>query len=166
MIDIFVAMLLISAIGYGMILNRRIIALRRDQVALERLAASFNKATTRAEASVSNLKKTAQDSSKILNQGIDEAVKIRDDLSFLVDRGKKLGDRLESSIRVVEPAKTRQEVGRHSNNYAKPSTVPPGLSEPAKKARTVGAETLGNEILKSEVERKFFNALRAAKQKV
>ena len=99
MIDIFVAVLLISAIGYGMVLNRRIVALRRDQADLERLAISFHEATSRAEASVGNLKNAAQSSSQILNEGIDEAVKIRDDLNFLIDRGERLSskNRLEVS---------------------------------------------------------------------
>jgi hypothetical protein len=44
-IDICVAVLLISAIGYGMILNRKIVALRGDQANLERLATSFHEAT-------------------------------------------------------------------------------------------------------------------------
>ena len=101
-IDIFVAVLLVSAIGYGMVLNRRIVALRRDQANLERLAISFHEATTRAEASVGNLKKAAKSASQILNEGIEDATRIRADLDFLIDRGEKLGDRLEGSVRDAE----------------------------------------------------------------
>jgi hypothetical protein len=178
-IDVFVAVLLISAIGYGMVLNRRIVALRRDQADLERLAVSFNEATARAEASVGNLKKAAQGSSQILNQGIDEAVKICGDLNYLIDRGKKLGDQLENSVRGAEslpsssknklPSKTVLNPVEPANESAPQKTTPVLANKnqvqelPGKKFAGENAEILGNEIIKSEAERELIKALQAVR---
>ena len=172
-VDIGLAILLISAIGYGMILNRKIVALRGDQSNLERLATSFHEATKRAEASVGKLKNAAQSASEILSGGIDEATRIREDLNFLVDRGEKLGDRLESSVRSVE------NVGSCGSNLKQSKVVLNSLertkdpisahaserrsSKPAVNLTPFDAELLGNKIVKSEVEREFIQALKAVR---
>ena len=173
MIDIFVAVLLISAIGYGMILNRRIVALRRDQGNLERLATSFQEATKRAEASVGKLKKAAQGSSEVLNEGIDAATRIREDLNFLVERGEKLGDRLENSIRSVESSTPLDKNAKQPKTLINPvepiDGFPPlkvseRLSQrPRDNVTSFDAELLGNKIVKSEVEREFIKALKAVR---
>lgn len=173
MIDIFVAVLLISAIGYGMILNRRIVALRRDQGNLERLATSFQEATKRAEASVGKLKKAAQGSSEVLNEGIDAATRIREDLNFLVERGEKLGDRLENSIRSVESSTSLDKNAKQPKTLINPVEpiddfpplkVPERLSQrPRDNVTSFDAELLGNKIVKSEVEREFIKALKAVR---
>ena len=172
-IDICVAVLLISAIGYGMILNRKIVALRGDQANLERLAASFHEATKRAEASVGKLKKAAQESSKILSGGIDEATRIREDLNFLVDRGEKLGNRLESSVRSVEKTGSWGDKAKQPKTLLNPvepleDFLPPKASkrvpsEPEDSVTPFDAELLGNKIVKSEVEREFIQALKAVR---
>ena len=173
MIDIFVAILLMSAIGYGMILNRRIVALRRDQANLERLAVSFHEATSRAEASVGNLKKAANSASQVLNEGIDDAVRIREDLNFLIERGQKLGDQLESSVRGAESSAPSSK-NRLSTKPILNSVEPANefLPTNAKKNLPVQemngndafvAETLGNEIVKSEAERELIKALQAVR---
>ncbi len=178
MIDIFVAILLISAIGYGMVLNRRIVALRRDQANLERLAISFHEATTRAEASVGNLKQAAQSSSEILNEGIGEAVRIREDLNFLIDRGEKLGDQLENSVRNAEASTSLRKNGMIPKSVAN-SVEPANEFALVDKKRNIpkqnlpvqkrvgndafSAETLGNEIVKSEAERELIKALQAVR---
>ncbi len=172
-IDIFVALLLISAIGYGMVLNRKIVALRRDKVDLKKLANSFDQATKRAEASVVNLKKIAKDSSNILNEGIHEAKRIKEDLNFLVDRGSKLGDILEGSIRHTE------SVASENRNTMRPQMVPdsgepvgkhtsPRVGQKLSGKRTgntdlIDPEIVASKIVESEVERKFIKALRAVR---
>jgi hypothetical protein len=172
-IDICVAVLLISAIGYGMILNRKLVALRGDQANLERLAASFHEATKRAESSVGKLKKAAQDSSEILSGGIDDATRIREDLNFLVDRGEKLGDRLESSIRSIEntgswddktkPPKTLLNPVEPIDDFLSPKVTKRVSSKPENSVTSFDAELLGNKIVKSEVEREFIQALKAVR---
>jgi len=173
MIDIFIAVLLIAAIGYGMVLNRRIVALRRDQADLERLAISFHEATTRAESSVGNLKKAAQKSSQILKDGIDQATRVRDDLNYLVDRGEALGDQLENSVRNFEKSDlpSQDNIGKSKlpRNPVEPANefLPAEIEQELPKRKVAGAiapvETADTELAKSEAERELIKALQAVR---
>ena len=102
LLDIFLVVLLSMAIGYGFILNRRIVALRKDQKSLDKLATKFAEATIRAEQGIIKLKSTTDGASQSLGKAVDTAGLVRDDLEFLIDRGNKLADILETDIRQTE----------------------------------------------------------------
>ena len=101
-LEVFLAVLLCTAIGYGIILNRRIKELRKDQDNLDKLAKNFAKATSRAEASIQQLKVTSDATSQALDRAIKQASGIREDLMYLMERGEKLADVLEIGIRSKE----------------------------------------------------------------
>ncbi|MAV87854.1 MAG: hypothetical protein CMM67_06370 [Rhodospirillaceae bacterium] len=170
--DIFIAILLISAIGYGIMLNNRIMALRRDQKSLEKLAINFQTATKRAEASISKLKLTAQKSADIMNKGTDQAVGISDDLNFLIDRGQKLADHLEGCVRITERSKVNKITSLKTN-----SSLSDNLDKNNVKLEDVHNHTNINNrrdlgslisnlkekpVIKSDVELEFIKALRSA----
>ncbi|MAI10968.1 MAG: hypothetical protein CBD27_00440 [Rhodospirillaceae bacterium TMED167] len=102
LLDVFLVVLLSMAIGYGVILNRRIMALRNDQKSLDKLATKFAEATIRAEQSIIKLKSTTDGASQSLDKAVNTAGLVRDDLEFLIDRGNKLADILETDIRRTE----------------------------------------------------------------
>ena len=95
MLDILIAVLLVVTIVYAIILNRRLGNLRRDRQELEQLAKTFADATTRADESIGRLRATAEE----LQQRIDAAKSIGEDLAFMSDRGETLADRLEGAVR-------------------------------------------------------------------
>lgn len=101
-LDIFLIVLLVLAIGYGIVLNRRIVALRRDQKDLDKLAASFNDATQRAETAVAQLRTATENSVRALQQTINKAESIIGDLDYLLERGDRTADRLEGAVRSGE----------------------------------------------------------------
>lgn len=103
--DIFLIVLLCMAIGYGFALNRRIVALRKDQKNLEKLAASFADATAKAESSVYQLKATTDSAGLALQETVTRSEGVRDDLEFLIDRANKIADILEEDIRTTEGRK-------------------------------------------------------------
>lgn len=94
-LDVILAVLLVVTISYAVVLNRKLGSLRRDKAKLESLAASFGQATLRAEESIGRLRNTAE----ALQEKIEKAQALRDDLAFLVDRGTSAADRLEGAIR-------------------------------------------------------------------
>ena len=96
LLDVFLVVLLSLAIGYGFILNRSIVALRRDQKSLDKLATKFAEATIRAEQGITKLKSTTDGASQSLDKAVASAGLVRDDLKFLIDRGSKLADALLS----------------------------------------------------------------------
>ncbi len=75
-LDILIALLLACTIGYAFVLNRRLSELKRDKTHLERLAASFNDATARAEEAVAKLRVATDDVVQTLQNGISEAARL------------------------------------------------------------------------------------------
>ncbi len=138
-LDVLVAVLLVITIGYAMVLNRRLGRLRRDKSELEKLAATFGKATARAEENIGRLKKTAD----ALKERIDNAQALRDDLAFLIDRGGSVADRLEETVRAA-----RKEGAFRPR---------PGLKKAA------AAHGNGKISPKSTAERELLKALQAAR---
>ena len=122
LLDVFLVVMLSMAIGYGFVLNRRIVALRKDQKNLDKLANKFAEATVRAEQSIYQLKSTTDATSLALEETVQGAEKVRDDLEFLIDRGNRLADILETDIRLTE----KQNVSRSesANGNSKPALAP------------------------------------------
>jgi HAMP domain-containing protein len=139
-LDILVAALLAVTIVFAAVLNRRLGKLRSDRHELEKMAAGFQQATAHAEDSIGKLKI----STETLQERIDKAQSLCDDLVFLIDRGGATADRIESEVRATR--KHRDAPG------AKPFS-------PAAKPRANGNRADG--LPKSEAERDLLNALRS-----
>ena len=144
LLDIFLVVLLSMAIGYGFILNRRIVALRKDQKSLDKLATKFAEAAIRAEQSIIKLKSATDGASQSLDKAADTAGLVRDDLEFLIDRGNKLADILETDIRQTE----KQQISLDVSLENKPELG--------------AAASTGNEH-KSQAERELLRALQAVR---
>jgi hypothetical protein len=94
-LDLLLVVLLAASIGYAVVLNRKLSSLRQHKDDLEKLAATFVESTTRAEDSIQRLKGTTTQ----LQNGIEAADGLREDLTYLIDRGTTTADRLEGAIR-------------------------------------------------------------------
>ena len=96
LLDILFMVLLVVTIGYAIRLNSSLNRLRKDKDELERLARTFADATTRAEAGIAKLRASAKD----LQGDLGRAESLREDLTFLIERGGATADKLEDSVRV------------------------------------------------------------------
>ncbi|MEQ9170430.1 MAG: DUF6468 domain-containing protein [Rhodospirillales bacterium] len=96
-LEIILALLLVVMIWYSVILNRRLTRFRGNREQMEKLATTFNDATSRASASIGDLR-IASDA---LQDQLAKAESLRDDLVFLVDRGTIAADRLEENVRLA-----------------------------------------------------------------
>ena len=122
--EIILVILLCLAISYGFTLNRRIVELRKDQESLDKLAKSFSAATSRAEASILQLKSTSDATSKSLDQTFKQASGIREDLLYLIERGNKLADILELDIRSKESQSSPARIfGKNQTKAASPKEL-------------------------------------------
>ncbi|MBI3517518.1 MAG: hypothetical protein HY060_26090 [Proteobacteria bacterium] len=144
-LDVIVAALLIATIVYAAMLNRRLTGLRSNKAELEALIHSFGESCARAEAGVKTLR-SATDEATRLQAYLDRSQALRDDLSFLLDRGSSLADRLEGGVRSArsetqnrptaaaglaeaEPAPNR--FGRSGRGEPRPTaTATPPLADP------------------------------------
>ena len=157
-VDLFVAILLVVTIGYAIVLNRRLGKLRGDKAELEKLAATFGESTVRAEESIEKLRNTAD----MLQDRMEKAEALRDDLAFLIDRGGQAADKLEDLVRA-----TRDKVGigpRSVSENANPDVDKgDGQSRPltARRAEPAGTDTDVDGV-KSEAERELLKAIRSS----
>jgi hypothetical protein len=119
--DVIVAVLLVATIGYATVLNRRLAVLRGDRAQLETLIEGLTVATQRAEGGVAGLRAAAEDTGRQLEKRIEQAQVLRDDITYMLERGGALADRLETTIR------TRREEPRVE---AKPEPRPERRPEP------------------------------------
>lgn len=148
-LDVFVAILLIITICYAVVLNQKLSRFRNEKMELEKLAKLFGEAMERAGDSIGKLKNTAGG----LQDRIDKAQALRDDLVFLIDRGGSSADRLEEIVR-----EARKEGGfgprpvpeAPPHNKEKKIKNNPDKEESAPKPR-------------SEAERELLKALQAAR---
>jgi hypothetical protein len=113
LMDFLVAGLLVATIVYCVLLNRRLAALRSDKSKLEEAIQGLHGMSLRAEAGITALRQAAEDIGRQLQQKIELAQTLRDDLAYMVDRSGGVADRLEGVIRthrqVTTPAQAAAE---------------------------------------------------------
>lgn len=100
-LDLVLILLLGAVLAYAVMLNKRLSQLRSNKDELARVINAFNEATQRAEASIPRLRKTADDIKTQLEDRIEKAVSLKDDLAFMIDRSDSMANRLESSVRMA-----------------------------------------------------------------
>jgi len=160
-LEIVLALLLVVMIWYSVILNRRLTRFRGNREQMEKLAATFNDATTRATASIGDLR-IASDA---LQDQLAKAESLRDDLVFLVDRGTIAADRLEENVRMA-----RDEHGAAAGGVetadpleavepARPRTAPKVASP---RAAVADEDEKPASTPRSEAERALLKAIRSA----
>jgi hypothetical protein len=121
-LDLLVAVLLATSIATMIILSRRLSNMRADRAELEKLAQHFHEATDRADHGVAGLKISVES----LQERIDAARTLADDLRFLMERGGAIADRLESEVRAARRPETRArpEPTPSSDSRPKPRDLP------------------------------------------
>ena len=84
-------------------LERALGVLKRDRATLEALVAGFNASTRQAETGIERLRATADGAGRQIARQADAAISLKDDLTFLMGRGDKLADRLDTLVRSARP---------------------------------------------------------------
>lgn len=100
-LDLLMVLLLGAVLAYAVILNKRLAQLRSNKDELAKVVNAFNDATQRAEASIPRLRKAADDIKNQLEDRIEKAASLKDDLAFMIDRSDSMANRLESSVRMA-----------------------------------------------------------------
>ena len=92
------AILLMLTIGYCAVLERRLRGIRSAHEEMSTLLAEFGKATGQAERGIDKLRITAQDISSGLQDDMDRAVRLRDELHVITQSGNTLAEKLERGL--------------------------------------------------------------------
>ncbi len=167
-LDVMVAVLLAVTIVYAWVLNQRLSQLRRNRDDLAKVVSSFNEATARAEAGIPKLRKAAEETGIALQERVEKAQSLRDDLAFMIERADAMADRLEQAVRVA-----REEIRTPAAPAAAQPTPGPVIRPtaprmaPAAQAPSpaTAAPALEPEIEdeRSEAERELLRALQSVR---
>jgi len=157
-LDIVVSALMIATIVYATRLNRRLAALRKNRDDLARTILAFNEATVRAESSIPKLRKAAEEAGQALQERVEKAQSLRDDLAFMIERADTMANRLESAVRsarVDGGAPAAAARGGAGATAAAPAPARPAAG------RAGGVFALDDGDDRSEAERELLRALQA-----
>lgn len=137
-LDLVIALLLIATIGYAVTLNSRLTALRRNRDQMSKIIASFNEATLRAESSIPKLRRAADEAGNGLQERVEKAQSLRDDLAFMIERADTMANRLENAVRSARTEVRAPQAAGGASPRAQWSGSGPGPAAPAPIAPAVG----------------------------
>jgi len=163
LLDVIIIVLLAATIVYAVILNSRLAQLRDNRDDLARLVAAFNDATARAESGIPKLRRAAEEAGNALQERVEKAQTLRDDLAFMIERADSMAGKLENSVRLA-----RDEVRPAAPAPAMPQ-VAPARGSRATKAVEPAPEPAepefadGSDDERSEAERELLRALQAVR---
>lgn len=114
-INLLIVVLLVPTIIYAYKLNKNLTLLRENQNSLSHLISSLNDATIKAENSIPKLKNVTEVSSQNLQDVVDNAKTLKEDLTFINERADNLADRLENVIHDSRNLKNASNSDSHSD---------------------------------------------------
>lgn len=164
LLDLLLSALLVATMVYAWMLNRRLDQLRGDRDDMAKVITAFNDATQRAEASVPRLKRAAEEAGQQVQERVEKAQLLRDDLAFMIERGDALANRLEEGVRQARaeqrPSAAAMAMGRGRAPRATPTPVPEDTEATgvfvANQIEEIEAE-------RSEAERELLRAMQSAR---
>jgi len=108
-VEIVLEVLLAATLGYCIVLERRLAAVRRGQEGLSRIVGELNMAISGAGASLRALKSAANEAAQTLDGRLKRAQLHADELSVLVGSAERIANRIEGAavpreVRESDPA--------------------------------------------------------------
>lgn len=134
--NIVLAALLVGVIVYCRNLNTNIKVLQDSRSEMAKLFAEFDQSLDKASSSIFELKEAARKSDVVLKEKLDTANMIADDLSFMIERGNKMADQLETGLKGGRSALSRDNA--------------PAAAAPAKQEPTLSAAGRGKDAAPAE----------------
>ncbi len=163
--------LLVATVGYCVVLERRLRALRADHGAFARIIGEFTAATARAEDGIARLAAASAEHGARLDERTTAARAATDELAFLVDRAERLADRLaavpanprsaNSGAAGAEPTRKAAGPGRAAGLPLGVARFPAPLDEDDAPIRAAAGD--GATSGESLIERDLRRAIRAAR---
>jgi hypothetical protein len=133
LLEIALIFLLAATLLQALRLERALGVLKRDRAALDELVRGFNASTRQAEQGVERLRAAADGAGRQVAQRIDTARELKDDLTFLTERGERVADRLEALVRAgraLSPEPSRYAAPEPPRAVVAEPPAPPANAEP------------------------------------
>ncbi len=150
-LEIVLVVLLGATLFQATRLERALGVLKRDRASLESLVVGFNASTNQAESGIQRLRATADGTGREIEAQLAKSVSLKDDLTFLTERGDRLADRLDTLVRSARPLVQERPTQ---------ASAAPNHGAPDRAAN--GADTRGSHA-GNQAERDLLQALRMAR---
>jgi len=176
MLELVLVVMLATTLFHAVRLERALGVLKRDRATLEALVAGFNDSTRQAEQGIERLRATADGTGRQIAHQAEAATALKNDLAYLIERGDKIADRLDSLIRTARPLAAEAPapmlspalaVGAPAGAGMAPrmapgvsAGVPSGM---AMASSLAGSADAADTRLRSQAERDLLKALRMAR---
>lgn len=121
-LDLIVIALLVSTILYAVKLNKQLTTLYQSRGELQSFLQSFTGSLTKAELSMQALRSTGETTFTAVHEALTKAQALRDDLSYLVERGEAIASNLDESIRQGRQLQKEIEMQKHIQTPAYSAT--------------------------------------------
>ena len=151
-LEIVLVVMLAATLFHAVRLERALGVLKRDRATLEALVAGFNASTRQAEQGIERLRATADGAGRQIARQADAATTLWDDLAFLMERGERLADRMDSLVRSARPLVADAPPSPALSQPIPTATQPAGMPSDHAEPR-----------LRSQAERDLLKVLRMAR---
>lgn len=116
-LDLIVIFLLVIGIVYGFILNRKIVLIQDSKKELADLFRSFDNTILKAQLGIDQLKESSHELTNSLQQKMDAAARLREDLAFLQERAVETSMRLEKTIGMASDVRVPERKKEPNDAY-------------------------------------------------
>ncbi len=159
-LDILLVVLLTATLFHAVRLERALGVLKRDRVVLQELVASFNASTRAAETGIERLHAATEGPGRQIQRLIESGTTLKEDLTFLVQRGEGLADRLDDCVRAARPMPAVSErLAADGGALALRAAIEP--VEPPRRRANIETQSRESEPkVRSQAERDLLKALR------
>lgn len=129
-LDFVVLIVLVGTLSYAVMLNRRLNALSQSRQELTNFLASFTASIAKAENSVKELKNTGETTFAAAENLVQKASILKDELSFLLERGNHMAEKLDDGIRLARQEQAILEEMTALQKNTPPTGIKEGVSQP------------------------------------
>ncbi|HEX3996097.1 MAG TPA: DUF6468 domain-containing protein [Acetobacteraceae bacterium] len=135
-LEIVLVVLLAATLFQAIRLERALGVLKRDRSSLESLVVGFNASTHHAESGIQRLRAAADGAGRQIENQLTKSIALKDDLSYLTERGERVADRLDTLVRAARPLARERSAGMANSEEPKgPSQVEKNLLHALRLAR-------------------------------
>ncbi|CAO3382378.1 DUF6468 domain-containing protein [Azospirillum argentinense] len=129
LIDAVLAVMLVTATVFLVIVNKRLKVMRSSQAEIGALIGTFSKTIDETEASVQRLVAAATEASAKLSDGLDRAKSVTEEAALVLGSCERASKRIEASVQEARALVRRLEEGPAPR--PRPRPVPPTATAPA-----------------------------------
>ncbi len=131
LIDAVLAVMLVTATVFLVIVNKRLKVMRSSQAEIAALIGTFSKTIDETEASVQRLVAAATEASAKLSDGLDRAKGVTEEVALVLGSCERASKRIEGSVQEARALVRRLEDGPVPRPRPRPAPPPPAAPHPA-----------------------------------